>query len=59
MTTAEAGLEKMECVRLGGAWCAQAEELGLETPDKNPLTIAVDCEKFIVSRSHLSRGMMS
>ncbi|KAI9632590.1 WD40-repeat-containing domain protein [Dioszegia hungarica] len=43
----EAGLEKMECVRLGGAWCAQAEELGLETPDKNPLTIAVDCEKFI------------
>lgn len=36
-------------VPLGGAWQASATEVGRRTPDKNPMCLAMDREKLVVS----------
>jgi len=39
-----------QMVPVAGAWREAAERLGLQTPEKNPMSLVIDREKFAVSR---------
>jgi hypothetical protein len=42
-------------VTVKGAWQRQAAELGLQTPEKNTMSVVMDGDKFVVSRCSLTR----
>ncbi|WVQ96144.1 hypothetical protein IAU59_003247 [Kwoniella sp. CBS 9459] len=43
----EDGREGMELRPVGGAWASRADEMNLQTPEKNPMSLVLDREKFI------------
>lgn len=42
---------KSDMIPVAGVWSDCAAELGLQTPGKNPMSLVMDREKLIVSRS--------
>ena len=40
---------KTVMIPIRGAWAAEAERLGLQTPEKNPMSIVMDRDKLVAS----------
>lgn len=48
----EGGPPTMKLVPLGGEWDTQGKQAGLHTTAKNPMSLALDHDKLVVSRAH-------